>query len=117
MQKNTYRDDVTPAPKAEDIKTVNDPKYCFLDGRIFSANGGYWISADEPVIVFRGKDQAAISAIVGYLECLNKQIKTEHVKEHIKTATERLETFLDFQTSRPDFVGIGCGIDEKLKAA
>ena len=113
MNKITYRDDTKLAPI--DGEVVNDPKYIFQDNRIFSANGGYWIPADEPVIVFRGKDQASISAIIGYIECLSKQNQTEHVKEHIKTSRERLNAFLDFQTTHHDMIGIGCGIEEKLK--
>lgn len=112
MKKNTYQDWTKPAPA--NAETINDPKYAFQEGRIFSANGGYWIPADEPVMVLRGKDQATIAAIFGYIECLKKQTQTEHVKEHIRTATERLNTFIEFQTSRPEFVGIGCGIEEKL---
>lgn len=115
MIKNTYRDDITPPPKVGEVRVINDPKYAFVNGRIFSVNGDYWIPEDEPVMVLRGKDQAAISAIIGYIECLNKQQQTEHVIEHIKTATERLDQFLNFQTSKPEFSGIGCGTEEKLK--
>lgn len=104
----------TPAPHP--LPTPNqDPKYCFLNDRIWSHNGGYWIPEDEPVIVFRGKDQASIAAIIGYLSCLEKQVQTEHVKEHIKTAKERLNAFADFQDSNPERIGIGCGLVEKLR--
>ena len=116
MKKNTYRDDVTPAPLPGDQVATNDPKYAFVDGRIWSVNGSYYIPKDEPVIVFRGKDQAAIAAIIGYLECLDKQTQSQHVKDHITTARERLDTFLSFQSAHPEFVGIGCGVEEKLNA-
>lgn len=112
MKKNTYRDDMTPAPSTS-YPRYHDPKYEFREGRIW--NGEYWIPMDEPVIVFRGKDQATIAAITGYIECLMKQEQTPHVVEHIESAKHRLQAIMDFQTSRPEFVGIGCGIDEKLK--
>lgn len=105
----------TPPPKPVP-QGKQDPKYSFLNERIWSVNGGYWIPSDEPVIVFRGKDQAALSAIMGYIECLEKQDQTGHVKEHIRTARERLEAFLDFQISNNDRIGIGCGLKEKLKS-
>ena len=113
MKKNTYRDDLTPPPVEVIVK--NDPKYSFVNGRIWSVNGSYWIPEDEPVMVLRGKDQAVIAAIFGYLECLQKQEPKAHVMEHIRTSTERLKEITRFQVSRPDFVGIGCGIDEKLR--
>lgn len=50
-----------------------------------------------------------------FIEILKHQHQTPHVLEHIATASERLKTIMDFQALRPDFVGIGCGIDEKLK--
>lgn len=112
MKKNTYRDDLTPAPSVRHPRH-NDPKYEFVDGRIY--NGEYYIPIDEPVIVFRGKDQATLAAIVGYIDCLEKQEQTPHVVEHITMAKNRLKVIMDFQTSRPEFVGIGCRIDEKLK--
>lgn len=115
MKKNTYKDTVTPAP-VNPPAPLNDPKHVFIDGRIWSENGGYWIPEDEPVMVLRGKDQATISAILGYIECLAKQVQTPHVREHIESSRERLQAFMDFQRDHPSFIGIGCGIDEKLRS-
>ena len=108
------RDFETPAPVNAALP-LNDPKYSFINGRIWSGNGGYWIPSDEPVMVLRGKDQATIAAILGYIECLQRQDQTAHVQEHIRTSTERLNAFMDFQAGHAVLIGIGCGIDEKLK--
>ena len=94
----------------------HDPKYGFVDGKIWNKNGNYFLPNDEPVIVFRGKDQATLAAILGYIECLEKQDQTPHVLEHIRTATERLNTIMDFQITNPERDGIGCTTAEKLKA-
>lgn len=92
-----------------------DPKYDFVDGRIWNRSGGYFLPDDEPVMVLRGKDQACLAAIFGYIECMEKQEQTPHVLEHIRTSRERLQAFLDFQTSNPERSGIGCTVAEKLK--
>lgn len=94
----------------------HDPKYGFVDGKIWNKTGGYFLPPDEPVIVFRGKDQATLAAIMGYIECLEKQEQTPHVLEHIRTSTERLNTIMDFQIANPERAGIGCTTAEKLKA-
>lgn len=92
-----------------------DPKYDFVDGRIWNRNGGYFLPDDEPVMVLRGKDQASLAAIFGYIECLEKQPQTPHVLEHIRTSRERLNAFFEFQTSKPERTGIGCTVAEKLQ--
>lgn len=107
---------VTTSNNISSVATFeHDPKYGFVDGKIWNKNGGYFLPGDEPVIVFRGKDQATLSAIMGYIECLEKQDQTPHVQEHIRTATERLNTIMDFQLSNPDRAGIGCTTVQKLK--
>lgn len=92
-----------------------DPKYDFIEGRIWNRNGGYFLPDDEPVMVLRGKNQACLAAIFGYIECLEKQVQTAHVQEHIRTSRERLKAFFEFQTSNPERSGIGCTVEEKLK--
>lgn len=94
-----------------------DPKYDFIEHRIWNRNGLYFLPDDEPVMVLRGKDQACLAAIFGYIECLEKQEQTPHVKEHIRTSRERLQAFFDFQTKNPERAGIGCTVAEKLQVA
>lgn len=94
-----------------------DPKYDFVGGRIWNRNGNYFLPDDEPVMVLRGKDQACLAAIFGYIECLEKQAQTKHVLEHIKTSRERLGVFFEFQTKNPERAGIGCTVAEKLQVA
>ena len=92
-----------------------DPKYDFQHGKIWNRNGGYYLPDDEPVMVLRGKDQACLAAIFGYIECLEKQAQTKHVMEHIGTARERLNAFFVFQNANPERSGIGCTVAEKLQ--
>lgn len=94
---------------------THDPKYSFLDGRIWNVSGQYFLPEDEPVIVFRGKDQVTPAAIRGYIECLKNQEQTPHVLEHIRTATERLETIEKFQRDNAARIGIGCTTAQKIK--
>ena len=91
---------------------AHDPKYDF-EGGIYHRLGGYFLPDDEPVMLFRGKDQATLGAIRGYLAFLEQQEQTALVLDHIQTATERLRTISEWQRTHPDRVGLGCHTCQK----
>ena len=50
---------------------LQNPKYCFKDGKIYNRQSGEVIPDDEPVMVFRARDRHAIDVIIYYLSIIN----------------------------------------------
>ena len=86
---------------------MNDPKYLPTDAG-FLHEDGYIIPADEPVMVFRGKDIGSLSAIVDYIEMLQDQTDAPTIASHLESATERLLAFYTYQVNNPELQSVGC---------
>lgn len=86
---------------------MSDPKYIPKDGGLYHSDG-YRIPDDEPLMVFRGKDIGALSAICDYIEMLLGQPLNPVIDSHLKSSTERLNAFYDYQMENPNLQSIGC---------
>lgn len=84
-----------------------DPKYDFPGG-VYHRLGNYLLPDDEPVILFRGKDEGTLAAIKGYLDFLQAQTPSEIRDSHIETASERLVAIGVWQVEHPQRTGMGC---------
>ena len=87
---------------------MSDPKYSFKDGDLIHEDG-YTVPRDEPLMIFRGKDIGALSAIVDYIEMLEDQIPmTPTIVSHIASASERLVAFYLYQYNNKHLQSVGC---------
>ena len=85
-----------------------DPKYTPTDSGIMHEDG-YMIPSDEPLMIMRGKDIGALNSIVDYIEMLQEQIpQTPTIVSHLKSSSERLVAFYDYQIQNPDLQSVGC---------
>jgi hypothetical protein len=80
---------------------MNDPKYDVVDGRLWHREGRYFVPAEEPVMLLRGKDPVALAMIRTYLE-------SGVDESHRASATERMEAFATYQAKYPERTKIGC---------
>jgi len=90
-----------------------DPKYSAKDGRFWHNEGNYFLPDDEPLMIFRGKDELAVKMCEVYIETLKSQPQTEIIVSHIETATERLAAFKSFHMQYPERVGVCCSVSQK----
>ena len=97
-------------------RAMQDPKYRFgEDDSIHHRSGGYDLPADEPVVLFRGKDVGTLVALTAYREFMDyvsDHADTEHARgvarAHAESITERIETIRAFQAAHPERTGLGC---------
>jgi hypothetical protein len=68
---------------------AQEPKYDVIDGRIVNRKTGEPIPDDEPIMIFRAKDQHAHQAIAYYIECCANA-------EHQEIVARRLDDFRRF---------------------
>jgi hypothetical protein len=87
---------------------MNDPKYKYIDGKIWHIGNKYFVPDDEPVMTLRGKDIGAIIAICEYIDMLRFQPQNKTIVDHLNSSYERLQSFYDYQMSNPDLQSIGC---------
>lgn len=73
----------------------NDPKYLFKDGKIFNRVNGEVIPAEEPVMVFRGRDIHALNVINHYHNLCEDD-------EHKIAVEKRFNEFLEFSNNHPE---------------
>lgn len=91
------------------------PKFQFgTDDRIIRRDGTGDVPQDEPVFLLRGKDELAPHVITRYIEILAAYPESELARQHIESATERLDAILAWQAAWPDRVGMGCHTCERL---
>ena len=86
---------------------MSDPKY-FAQGDKIYHEDGYEIPADEPLMVFRGKDIGSLDAICEYVEMLQDQPQNKTVVSHLHSSTERLKAFYLYQVNNPELQSVGC---------
>ena len=85
-----------------------DPKYTPTDQGLMHEDG-YIIPADEPIMVFRGKDIGALLAIIEYIEMLEDQPQAmPTIVSHTASASERLVAFYCYQINNPELQSVGC---------
>ncbi len=72
-----------------------EPKYGIRDNRIYVRASGEFIPFEEPIFLFRAKDDLAVNALIGYRNlCMND--------EHVKIVDKRISAFLDFADKYPN---------------
>jgi hypothetical protein len=87
---------------------MSDPKYTPKADGIMHEDG-YMLPNDEPLMILRGKDIGALNNIVDYIEMLQDQIpQTPTIVSHLRSSTERLIAFYDYQKNNPDLQSVGC---------
>lgn len=94
----------------------HDPKYQLgEDDRVLHRAGGYYLPADEPLVVFRGKDVGTLVALDAYkafMEYVAEHADTEHAREvaraHALSINERIQKIRQFQLDHPERTGLGC---------
>lgn len=87
---------------------MSDPKYTPTNEGIYHEDG-YLLPKDEPLMILRGKDIGALNAIVDYIEMLQDQVpRTPTIVSHMKSSTERLISFYNYQVQNPDLQSVGC---------
>jgi len=87
---------------------MNDPKYLPTDSGIRHISGDYLIPEDEPIMILRGKDIGALSAICDYIDMLQDQDMTKTIRDHLASSSERLVAFYRYQRRNPDLQSVGC---------
>jgi hypothetical protein len=93
-----------------------DPKYRLgEDDSVYHREGGYYLPADEPVVLFRGKDVGTLVALAAYrsfMDYVAEHADTEHAREvaraHAESISERVDAIKTFQAANPDRTGLGC---------
>lgn len=93
-----------------------DPKYKFgEDDSVYHRSGHYYLPADEPLTLFRGKDVGTLVALRAYREFMAYvagNADTDHAREvaraHAESIEERIETVQTYQEAHPDRTGLGC---------
>jgi len=86
---------------------VPDPKYPVRNGVLCHIDG-YEVPAEEPVMVFRGKDIGSLDAICEYIEMLEDQPKNNTIYSHLISSIERLNAFYFYQKQNPHLNSVGC---------
>lgn len=94
----------------------HDPKYQLgEDDAVFHRAGGYYLPADEPLVVFRGKDVGTLVALDAYqrfMDYVALHADTEHARDvarsHSESIGERIEAIQAFQREHPERTGLGC---------
>jgi len=105
---------MTQAPERSDM--LHDPKYRFgSEDAVFHRQGGYFLPADEPLVLFRGKDVGTLVALDAYrrfMEHVSVNADTPHARAvaraHADSITERIATIKVFQLEHPERTGLGC---------
>ena len=86
---------------------MSDPKYPIIENKIYHIDG-YELPHDEPIMVLRGKDIGALSAICDYLKMLTEQERNKVIISHYNSSLERLRAFYEYQIKNPELQSIGC---------
>lgn len=86
---------------------MSDPKYISKNNGIYHIDG-YRVPDSEPLMVMRGKDIGALSAILDYISMLEDQPKNPTIDSHLKSSLERLHAFYLYQINNPDLQSVGC---------
>jgi hypothetical protein len=76
------------------MKVLQEPKYDARNGRIVNRQTGEPIPDDEPVFIFRAKDQRALTALTAYYAAITDP-------EHAKAVAARIEAFKAFAHAHP----------------
>jgi hypothetical protein len=95
---------------------MHDPKYQLgSEDAVFHREGEYFLPADEPLVVFRGKDVGTLVALDAYrrfMEYVSQNADSSHARSvaraHADSIMERIETIKAFQLEHPDRTGLGC---------
>jgi hypothetical protein len=95
---------------------MHDPKYRFgHEDTVYHRSGGYYLPADEPVVLFRGKDVGTLVALTAYrhfMDYVAENADTQHARDvagaHAESIAERIETIRAFQREHPERTGLGC---------
>ena len=74
---------------------MQEPKYFFEDGKVFNRASGEQIPEDEPVIVFRARDNHALDVLRFYLSVISNA-------EHAIAVGKRIDDFAAFKAAHPD---------------
>jgi len=87
---------------------MGDPKYTPKANGIMHEDG-YMLPDDEPLMILRGKDIGALNNIVDYIEMLQEQVpQTPTIVSHLKSSSERLLAFYNYQVENPELQSVGC---------
>jgi hypothetical protein len=87
---------------------MGDPKYTPKANGIMHEDG-YMLPDDEPLMILRGKDIGALNNIVDYIEMLQEQVpQTPTIVSHLKSSSERLLAFYNYQVDNPELQSVGC---------
>ena len=87
---------------------MSDPKYTPTENGIMHEDG-YMLPDDEPLMILRGKDIGALNNIVDYIEMLQEQVpQTPTIVSHLKSSSERLLAFYNYQVDNPELQSVGC---------
>ena len=87
---------------------MSDPKYTPKANGIMHEDG-YMLPDDEPLMILRGKDIGALNNIIDYIEMLQEQIpQTPTIVSHLKSSSERLLAFYNYQVDNPELQSVGC---------
>lgn len=74
---------------------TQDPKYVIIGGKLCNAKTGVSIPADEPIMIFRGKDKTALSIISIYAGACGEGPHADAVKAQV-------DRFTHFAHNEPD---------------
>lgn len=76
---------------------MNDPKY--ITGPIINSASGEAIPQDEPVFLFRARDNQALNVLEFYWELVNEDPDNA---EHANAVRRRIEEFYTFKETHPE---------------
>ena len=82
-----------------------DSKYSMVQGRLLHQDKNYLIPLDEPTYVTIGCDPTALQLAVHYNARLHNEIQSNIVVDHIKSSSDRVTAFSEFQAENPNDLG------------
>ena len=93
---------------------MHDPKFQFGDDdTIYRREDCTRLPDDEPVLLLRGKDEAAVFAIREYIRVMLLFPGSANAAAHARSAQAQLNAIEAWQAANPGLVGMGCGNDAR----